>query len=72
MSREDYAGLPDELILREVKVGKKIRVTSMLSPRSVRKAALGELFRLRWHVELDLRAIKTTLQMAELSCNTRR
>ena len=70
MSREDYAALPDELILREVKVGKKILVTSFLSPRSVRKAALGELFRLRWHVELDLRAIKTTLQMAELSCNT--
>jgi len=70
MSGEDYAALPDELILREVKVGKKILVTSFLSPRSVRKAALGELFRLRWHVELDLRAIKTTLQMAELSCNT--
>jgi hypothetical protein len=33
------------------------------------KAALGDLFRQRWHVELDLRAIKTTLQMAELSCN---
>jgi hypothetical protein len=45
-------------------------VTTFLSPRSVSKAALGELFRLRWHVELDLRAIKTTLQMAELSCNT--
>jgi Transposase DDE domain len=70
MSRGDYAALPDELILREVKVGKKILVTSFLSPRSVRKGALGELFRLRWHVELDLRAIKTTLQMAELSCNT--
>jgi hypothetical protein len=32
--------------------------------------AVSRLFRLRWHVELDLRAIKTTLQMAELSCNT--
>lgn len=70
MSREDYAALPEELILREVKVGKKILVTTFLSPRSVSKAALGELFRQRWHVELDLRAIKTTLRMAELSCNT--
>jgi hypothetical protein len=70
MSREDYAALPEELNLREVKVGKKILVTTFLSPRRVSKAALGELFRLRWHVELDLRAIKTTLQMAELSCNT--
>jgi hypothetical protein len=48
----------------------KILVTTFLSPRSVSKSALGELFRQRWHVALDLRAIKTTLQMAELSCNT--
>jgi hypothetical protein len=70
MSREDYAALPDELTLREVKVGKKILVTSFLCPRKVCKRALGQLFQQRWHVELDLRAIKTTLQMAELSCNT--
>lgn len=70
MSPEDYAALPEELLLREVKVGKKILVTSFLSPHSVSKAALGALFRQRWHVELDLRAIKTTLQMEALSCNT--
>ncbi len=70
MSREEYAALPDELTLREVKVGKKIFVTSFLCPRRVCKRALGQLFQQRWHVELDLRAIKTTLQMAELSCNT--
>jgi len=70
MSAEEFATLPEELILREVKVGKKILVTTFLSPRRVSKIALGDLFRQRWHVELDLRAIKTTLQMAELSCNT--
>lgn len=70
MSREHYAALPEELLLREVQVGKKILVTTFLSRRSVSKAALGQLFRQRWHVELDLRAIKTTLQMAELSCTT--
>lgn len=70
MSREEYAALPDELTLREVKVGKKILVTSFLCPRKVCKRAVGQLFQQRWHVELDLRAIKTTLQMAELSCNT--
>jgi Transposase DDE domain len=70
MSRDDFAALPKELSLREVHVGKKILVTTFLSRRSVSKTTLGELFRQRWHVELDLRAIKTTLQMAELSCNT--
>jgi hypothetical protein len=70
MSRQDYAQFPEELTLREVKVGKKVLVTTFLCPRKVCKTALGQLFRQRWHVELDLRAIKTTLQMAELSCNT--
>ncbi len=70
MSPEDFAALPEELTLREVKVGKKVLVTSLLCPRNTCKTALGELFRQRWNVELDLRAIKTTLQMAELSCNT--
>jgi hypothetical protein len=70
MSAEDFAALPEELSLREVKVGKKILVTTFLSPRVVSKTALEALFRQRWHVELDLRAIKTTLQMADLSCNT--
>jgi hypothetical protein len=70
MSAQEYAALPAHLDLREVKVGKKVLVTSFLHPSKVSKAALGELFCQRWHVELDLRAIKITLQMAELSCNT--
>jgi hypothetical protein len=43
MSCEDYAALPDELILREVKVGKKILVTSFLCARKVCKRALGRM-----------------------------
>ena len=34
------------------------------------KAALKEFYRNRWHVELDLRNIKTTLGMEVLSCKT--
>jgi hypothetical protein len=62
--------LPEELRLREVQLGKKLLVTTLLCPRTVCKTALGQLFRQRWNVELDLRALKTTLQMAALSCNT--
>ena len=68
MSVEEYAGYPDELTVREVKAGKKILVTTCLSPRSVSKAALEELFWQRWQVELTLRDIKTTLGMEMLSC----
>lgn len=70
MSAEAYAGYPATLSLRETKVGKKVLVTSFLNPREVCKHELGALFPQRWHVEVDLRHIKTTLGMEMLSCKT--
>lgn len=34
------------------------------------KAALRSLFKSRWHVELDLRNLKTTMKLEVLSCKT--
>ncbi|HEB87680.1 MAG TPA: IS4 family transposase [Gammaproteobacteria bacterium] len=70
MRVEEYDGHPDQVEVREVKVGKKVLVTTFLSPRKTSKKALGHLFTQRWHVELDLRNIKTTLGMEALSCLT--
>ncbi len=70
MTAQEYADYPTELSLREVRVGKKVLVTSFLNPREVCKRELGQLFLRRWHVELDLRNIKTTLGMERLSCKT--
>jgi len=44
MRVEEYRGYPDEIKVREVKVGKKVLVSTFLSPRKTPKAALGELF----------------------------
>jgi len=70
MSLEAYHRYPDEMVVREVKVGKKVLVTTFLAPRKITKAALASLYWQRWHVELDLRNIKTTLGMDTLSCKT--
>lgn len=70
MTVEQYQGYPAELTLREVKVRKKVLVTSFLKPREVCKRELGTLFVQRWNVELDLRNIKTTLGMESFSCKT--
>ena len=72
MSQQDYVAFPDQLTLREVKVGGKILVTTMLEAQEVHKAELSELYASRWNVELDLRNIKTTLGMDILRCNTPR
>lgn len=68
MSREQYAAFPDEITVREVKVNGQVLLTSMTDHRQVRKRELSQLYAMRWSVELDLRNIKTTLDMEVLSC----
>lgn len=70
MTPADYAQAPDTLTVRELRVHNKILVTTLLCPKQTPKASLGALYKSRWHVELDLRAIKTTLGMEMLSCKT--
>jgi hypothetical protein len=70
MSVEQYEDFPKELPLREVRVRDKVLVTSFVDPRQVGKREVGRLFLKRWNVELDLRNVKTTLGMEELSCKT--
>ena len=70
MSQADYDQAPDSLEARELYTGGKILMTTLLCPKRTTKAALKLLYRDRWHVELDLRNIKTTLGMETLSCRT--
>jgi hypothetical protein len=70
MSQADYDQAPDSLEARELYTGGKILMTTLLCPKRTTKAALKMLYRDRWHVELDLRNIKTTLGMETLSCRT--
>ena len=50
MTAQEYAAYPAELTLREMKVRKKVLVTSFLKPREVCKREIGELFLRRWNV----------------------
>lgn len=68
MSQADYEQAPDTLTVRELRIGGKTLVTTLLDPKQTSKSDLKLLYRSRWHVELDLRNIKTTLEMERLSC----
>lgn len=70
MTPEQYKAFPEQLTVREVEVHGRVLVTTLLDPRKVRKAELSQLYARRWHVELDLRNIKTTLGVDVLSCLT--
>lgn len=70
MSETEYTTAPTRLTLREFKAGGKIMVTTLRSPKAAPKTALKALYQSRWHVELDLRHIKETMGLGELSCKT--
>jgi hypothetical protein len=70
---------PDTLRLREVRVRVRqpgfrtkevIVVTTLLDPVAYPKEALASLFRRRWSAELNLRSLKTHMQMEQLRCKT--
>ncbi len=79
MSAEQYAALPDELVLREVRVRVKQRgfrtktlvvVTTLLDAEEFPAEEIADLFRRRWQAELQLRSLKAVLQMDHLRCKT--
>ena len=70
MELEDYIKLPKSIRLRELKVGGKLLITTFLSPKEMTRKQLKDFYKCRWHVELDLRNIKTTMGMAEFSCKS--
>jgi hypothetical protein len=74
-----YEALPATLTLREVAVtirgprGQRRRlvlVTTLRDPQAVPKAALADVYRQRWHGEVDVRSLKQVLQMDVLRCKT--
>lgn len=70
MTEETYDMAPETLTVRELKVDRKILVTTLLSPKDAPKSSLKELYKDRWHIELDFRNIKTTMGMETLSCKS--
>jgi hypothetical protein len=74
-----HAELPAELVLREVRVvvaapGARTRlltvVTTLVDGATYRREDIADLYHQRWHIELDIRNIKQTLNMEILSCHT--
>jgi hypothetical protein len=79
IDRETYDALPEFLMIREcrVRVGQPgfrvqtlVIATTLLDADEFSKDDLAQLYRARWHAELDLRSLKQTLQMDVLRCKT--
>jgi len=74
-----YKLLPEYITVRETRIrvaqpGFRTKVivvvTTLLDPKQATKEDLATLYRARWNNELDLRSIKSTMQMRDLRCKT--
>jgi hypothetical protein len=79
MDEATFARLPERLLLREVRVRVTqagfrtewlVVVTTLVDAAAVTAADLAELYRARWHAELDLRSLKVPLSLDVLRCKT--
>jgi hypothetical protein len=79
MSPEQFAPLPEEILVREIKwritdsdnrVREVTLVTTLLDAERYPAAEIAELYRQRWQVEVDLRDLKITLGMDVLKGRT--
>jgi len=79
MDREMFGKLPGELALRELKYtivekGKRtkeiILIATLLDADVFTMEELAGLFNIRWRAEIDLRSLKTVMEMDVLRCKT--
>jgi hypothetical protein len=79
MDRETYQRIPETLTVREVRFSVEapgcrsrsiIVATTLLNQPDYSSADIADLYHQRWHVELDIRAIKQTLGMEMIHCKT--
>lgn len=79
MSVEEYKELPKTMDVREVRVlvncpGFRTKryevITTLMDAKTTTVVELADLYRQRWHAELDLRSLKSVMGMDQLHCKT--
>jgi hypothetical protein len=79
MDEATYATMPEVLIVREVRFNidepgcrsrQVIVATTLTNSREYSHTDIADLYHQRWHVELDIRAIKETLGMDMIHCKS--
>jgi hypothetical protein len=78
MTGEQYRRYPKQLLMRQVTVDardkdnrvKQFKVITTILARSIDGKQIGDLYERRWDGEVDIRSIKSTMQMDILRCKT--
>lgn len=79
MDEGTYQNIPEEIVLREIKLsisqpGFRTRsfivITTLTDPTEFSKEDIAALYGFRWNVELDIRSIKSNLNLEHVRCKS--
>lgn len=79
MEAADYASIPETLLLRELRFrivapGRRTKtidvITTLVNADAYPREDVAELYGFRWNAELDLRCIKSNLNLAHVRCKS--
>jgi len=76
ISRDAWLKLPESIRIRIIvfqvqgRSDRKVLVTTLLDQEKYPTQDIADLYGLRWEAELDIRCIKTVMDMVELRCQT--
>ncbi|MFI5344343.1 MAG: IS4 family transposase [Chlamydiales bacterium] len=70
MDQEKYDSYPEKMQVREFKVAGNVYVTTFLNSKKYHKKELAGIYGRRWDIEINLRSIKSIMNMDMLSCKT--
>lgn len=68
LDKKAYQEMPKTLTIREFKKNGIVIATTLLSNKAYHRKKIFALYKERWQIELNFRAIKTTMQMDILRC----
>jgi hypothetical protein len=79
MDEATYAQIPEQLVLREIRYhivepGRRTKtidvITTLVDADEYAKEEIAELYGFRWNSELDIRSIKSNLNLAHVRCKS--
>ena len=79
MDEQRYAQIPETLVLREIRYnivepGRRTRtidiITTLVDANEYTKEDIAELYGFRWNSELDIRSIKSALNLGHVRCKS--
>ena len=70
ITTQQYQQMPPGIWVREVRINDRVMVTTLLDSEQLSADEIASLYAMRWNIEVDFRALKSTMNMDVLRCKS--